>query len=216
MNGVNDSDGRHGDLPRFSDSLLILEIVDGSTRFPLRPVNENEFLIGSSPTCDLRLAPYQPEFHSYITSDETGCRLTAAQSVSPLVVNGALVEVHQLQAGDRVQIGAEIELVVHAGEKADDNEFVPHEPEEAEISIEQLIDGLQHDLNIISAYEDAEQTEPIESLLASAFDLSVWNTLSDSNAAEADAAGDRQFELRQPANDEEGRTDGQQDLDRAA
>lgn len=170
MSGTNDHGwGPKGQL-KFENSVLILEVVRGRTRFPLRPVTSDEYLIGSSPVCDLQLTPESPEFHSFITFDEEGSEVTVTQSTSPLFVNGVAVERCRIQPGDRIELGS-IELLVHAGEAA---EAIGIESSgEEELTIDQLLDAIELDLSIISELEDSQDLAEVDSLLAAAHEVAV-------------------------------------------
>lgn len=159
---------------RFEDSVVILEVVRGCTRYPLRAVTPEEFLIGSSPVCDLRLTDDAPEFHSFVSTDEMGCHIVVTQSELPLFVNGVAVDRWRLQAGDRLQIGP-VELLVHPGEMAEAVGL--RAPSRTPLSLEQLVDAIETDLSIVSEFEEDEELAEIDSLLAALHEVAVRESI---------------------------------------
>ncbi|MFM8582076.1 MAG: FHA domain-containing protein [Planctomycetaceae bacterium] len=89
---------------------LVLEITRGRTRFPLRPVAGERFLIGAAVTCDLRLGgPLMPALHSIIHTADGCSELDAISAVPALKINGVTVDHAYLNDGDRIEIG-DVEL----------------------------------------------------------------------------------------------------------
>lgn len=89
---------------------LVLEITRGRTRFPLRPVAGERFLIGAAVTCDLRLGgPLMPALHSIIHTADGCSELDAISAVPALKINGVTVDHAYLNNGDRIEIG-DVEL----------------------------------------------------------------------------------------------------------
>jgi len=92
----------------------LLRISRGRTRFPLRPVLTDRFLIGGSPSCDLCLAGADvPPLHSLIVGDGRSFRWEAMLSHPVVLHNGLAQESFPLQDGDRVEIaGVEITIAI--------------------------------------------------------------------------------------------------------
>lgn len=88
------------------DAVAYLRLADGDTRFPIRPVPEGDFLIGSGPDCDLRLGDGQlPPLHSILRVSEESATCVLMVRSPELVVNGEPVRKAELQDGDLVEIG---------------------------------------------------------------------------------------------------------------
>jgi len=101
---------------------LVLEITRGRTRFPLRPVAGERFLIGAAVTCDLRLGgPLMPALHSIIHTADGCSELDAISAVPALKINGKTVDHALLNDGDRIEIG-DVELTARLVAQA---EFAP-------------------------------------------------------------------------------------------
>jgi len=101
---------------------LVLEITRGRTRFPLRPVAAERFLIGAAVTCDLRLGgPLMPALHSIIHTADGCSELDAISAVPALKINGKTVDHALLNDGDRIEIG-DVELTARLVAQA---EFAP-------------------------------------------------------------------------------------------
>ena len=101
---------------------LVLEITRGRTRFPLRPVAGERFLIGAAVTCDLRLGgPLMPALHSIIHTADGCSELDAISAVPALKINGKMVDHALLNDGDRIEIG-DVELTARLVAQA---EFAP-------------------------------------------------------------------------------------------
>jgi len=133
-------------------------------------VTADEFLIGSSPVCDLQLTPDAPEFHSFITTDDEGCLITVTQSTAPLFVNGVVVERCRIRPGDHVELGP-IELLIHAGEAA---EAIGIEAaQDGDMSIDQLLEAIELDLAVISELDDDGDLAEVDSLLAAVHQVAV-------------------------------------------
>jgi hypothetical protein len=92
---------------------LELEICRGKTVYPTRPVCSRNFLLGSGPSCDLRLGGDDiPLAHTVlIVSDDDVFAQWLCES-PPLLVNGKAVHETVLCDGDRIGIGR-FEFIVH-------------------------------------------------------------------------------------------------------
>ena len=126
-----------------------LEITRGRTRFPLRPVQGTEFLIGSAADCDLQIAKSYPEFYALITPVDGCIRISPLAIDPPLEINDVCVDssvATRLANGDRLAIG-EIEMTVHVDELADSGLAV------SGLSAQQLVDLLDQEMQEVEAYE---------------------------------------------------------------
>jgi len=100
--------------PPHRQSVLLLEIVRGTTRHPVRPVLTERFLIGASPACDLRLGSGgMPALQSIIVREGDAYRWEAVAHTPTLCCNGEAVTSVILRNGDRMQVGG-IEIAVRS------------------------------------------------------------------------------------------------------
>lgn len=141
---------------------LLLEIERGRTRFPLRPVRSNRFLIGSGANCDLRLGGHMPLLHSILLVEGNEVTLEAVSPVPPLKVNGHEVETARLRDGDRIELGS-FEIVVRRPEfgiapqtaenpEADDSDdFAGADP--ASMSAAELVAAIEREEALVDEYE---------------------------------------------------------------
>ncbi|MBL8820192.1 MAG: hypothetical protein JNL58_29485 [Planctomyces sp.] len=88
------------------DAVAYLRIAEGDTRFPIRPVPEGDFLIGSGPDCDLRLGDgLLPPLHSILRVSDTSASCALMVRRPELIVNGDPVRKADLFDGDLLEIG---------------------------------------------------------------------------------------------------------------
>lgn len=88
------------------DAVAYLRFAEGDTRFPIRPVPEGDFLIGSGPDCDLRLGDgLLPPLHSILRVSATSASCALMVKRPELVVNGDPVRKADLFDGDLLEIG---------------------------------------------------------------------------------------------------------------
>jgi len=88
------------------DAVAYLRMADGECRFPIRPVHEGDFLIGSGMDCDLRLGDgILPPLHSVLRVTSKAAIWTRLVRLPALVVNGETVQQAELNDGDLVEIG---------------------------------------------------------------------------------------------------------------
>lgn len=88
------------------ESVACLQLADNGRRFPFRALGPGLFLIGSGPSCDLRLGETGvPSLHSMIRIDETGAQAVLLCDGPPLCVRGAQVPCADLTDGDSLEIG---------------------------------------------------------------------------------------------------------------
>lgn len=89
------------------DTVACLQLADNGRRIPFRALTPGLFLIGSGPSCDLRLGDSGvPSLHSMIRVDETGAQIALLSGGPPLVVRGIHVHCADLTDGDTLEIGA--------------------------------------------------------------------------------------------------------------
>ncbi len=88
------------------DTVACLQLADNGRRVPFRALTPGLFLIGSGPSCDLRLGESGvPALHSMIRVDETGAQIALLCAGPPLIVRGIQVSCADLADGDVLEIG---------------------------------------------------------------------------------------------------------------
>lgn len=88
------------------DSVACLQLADNGRRFPFRALTQGLFLIGSGPSCDLRLGETGvPSLHSMIRIDESGAQIALLCDGPPLIIRGSSVTCADLADSDSLQIG---------------------------------------------------------------------------------------------------------------
>ena len=88
------------------DTVACLQLADNGRRIPFRALTPGLFLIGSGPSCDLRLGESGvPSLHSMIRVDETGAQIALLCAGPPLFVRGVQVPCADLADGDILEIG---------------------------------------------------------------------------------------------------------------
>ncbi len=95
--------------PQFS-----LVIERGRSRYPLRPLNEERFLIGAGSNCHLQLGGSMPILHSIIVRQSDHLWIDALVQDPPLLVNGQQVREGELKRGDVIEIGTFVFSVARA------------------------------------------------------------------------------------------------------
>ncbi len=154
-----------------------LEVTRGRTRFPLRPVQGTEFLIGSATDCDLQISRTLPDFHALITPVDGCIRISALAAEPPLQINDVMVDATvstRLNDGDRIAIG-EIEMTIHIDKLAESGLGING------LSTEQLVDLLDQEMCEVETYE-TQMTQGAEALLEQV------HTAAETPAAETPAA----------------------------
>lgn len=93
---------------------LVLEVMRGKTQHPLRPILEQQFLIGSDPGCDLQLnIPGFPPLHSMIRIGQETAEFETLVPIPGVQVNARSATKNViLRDGDTLDFGA-IALRVH-------------------------------------------------------------------------------------------------------
>ncbi len=142
-----------------------LEIVKGRTRFPLRPMRTERYLIGQSDQCDLQLGGGgMPSLHSTIYFDGEELFIDAVASKPDLRINGEISQHAFIQPGDRIAVG-EIEFVVHVSTSP--SAVVPeatrpvansaHEVDPEELSAEALVDLIGEEMELVERFEGRQK-----------------------------------------------------------
>jgi hypothetical protein len=91
---------------RDSLPVVFLEIKQGRTAFPFRPVQGNRFLIGSASCCDLCLGSQSvPQLHSLLHIDRSEVVLESVADFPLLKINGKIERSRALCDGDVIEIG---------------------------------------------------------------------------------------------------------------
>lgn len=148
------------DGPRDAAPAVCLEILRGRTQFPIRPLHSAEFLIGSSPDCDLRIGGQVPEFHSLIRCDEDGLSIVAVAQHPPVLVRGEPVQHACLSDGDCVSIGGIEFCVRHRGTQplnAPQSSDSGAKTEFSHLSAAALVDRLEADLELIADSQSGQR-----------------------------------------------------------
>lgn len=99
---------------------LYLEICRGKTSYPRRPVCSPNFVIGSGPSCDLRLGGEEiPDAHAVLIATEDEVYLQWLGESPELLLNGEPTQEAVVSDGDQIGIGR-FEFIVHRvlGEQA--------------------------------------------------------------------------------------------------
>jgi diguanylate cyclase (GGDEF)-like protein len=104
-----------GDEPRGGDACLVF--VEGDALLGLQVPLAGEVELGRDPTCTVRLpAEDVSRRHARVSVDADGHVLVDLASTNGTWVNGRRVDVHRLQAGDRLRLGAFVARYVAAGD----------------------------------------------------------------------------------------------------
>ena len=167
---LNRQDARDSESgrPTSSDTHLVLEICRGRTQHPLRPVQSQRFLIGSSPRCDLRVGGAEiPPLHALIFVDGSDIWLEAMAPAPALRVNGRAETSVRIADGDRIGIGP-IELVAHvpaqpvaaappAGQLEVGSEEEADVPAASELSAKELVERIEAATDLVNEFEERQR-----------------------------------------------------------
>lgn len=136
-------------------------------------IREDNFLIGSSPACDLVIdQPGFPTVHSVVHLQETVAWIEAFEDGRPLVINGLDCRRRPLRQGDHLELGGvRCEVLVTADLEA----LSRHDREEQlqatfrdeimELSVAELCARIEHEQRAIRDFEQ-RQSRGLENLLA--------------------------------------------------
>ncbi|MFO0977002.1 MAG: hypothetical protein U0996_11430 [Planctomycetaceae bacterium] len=134
------------------DTVACLRLADDSRRFPFRPLAPGLFLIGSGPSCDLRLGESGiPAIHSVIDVSKDSAKIFRIARLPELVINGEAVESAALHGGDLIEVGVfraawQPVQEVFAVVSADDAE-----PSASTLAIEELLAKLEDDMALVES-----------------------------------------------------------------
>jgi len=89
-----------------ADAIACLKLADDGRRFPFRPLTHGLFLIGSGPSCDLRLGGSGiPSLHSRIEICGGSANISCIGEGPGLFINGQPAVSSRLADGDLIEIG---------------------------------------------------------------------------------------------------------------
>lgn len=89
-----------------ADAIACLKLADDGRRFPFRPLTSGLFLIGSGPSCDLRLGGGGiPSLHSRIEICGRSANISCIGDSPGLFINGQPAVSSRLAEGDLIEIG---------------------------------------------------------------------------------------------------------------
>jgi len=142
------------------DAVAFLKMADGECRFPIRPVREGDFLVGSGMDCDLRLGDgLLPPLHSVLRVTPTRAYWTRLVRQPDLIINGESVQQADLNDGDLVEIGpfrmlfrlasARAEESIQRLLQADSPSLVRSAL--ADMTAPQLVDALQNEISSLNS-----------------------------------------------------------------
>jgi Inner membrane component of T3SS, cytoplasmic domain len=187
-------DSRSGG-PTDSDRFPALEICRGRTEHPLRPIETERFLIGSSPRCDLQLGGAEmPALHSLIVLDGGEMWLEAVAPAPAIEVNGRAESSVQLAHGDRIRIGG-FEFLAHVPQRSAsvsaplDEEFGSEavaEEEVGELSAAELVERIEAATQLVNDFEERQRLG-LEAMLNNAAQLKRDTASTADDAANEDS-----------------------------
>lgn len=156
-------------LPADATGYFCLLSEDG--RHPIRVVSTGDFLIGSGPSCDLRLGTSDiPEIHTVVVTDGSTARLTARVATPPIYINGHQVTNVQLSDGDLIELGGAQLLFRFADEDAritlNEREFVDVTRKQT-LSAAQLVEQIERELNVAEELQHTPE-QGVRELMAAA------------------------------------------------
>ncbi len=149
---------------------LSFEIARGSTRYPVRPIRTDRFLIGSGRFCDLRLGGEGiPVIHSVIRHDGEEAWIDVLVPSPPLVVNGEIEHSATISDGDQIRIGCfefyvqkpTIQSDAKQQRQTEDGQDIANilknelveQPKPQELSAAELVEKLEQEHELVDRYE---------------------------------------------------------------
>jgi Inner membrane component of T3SS, cytoplasmic domain len=179
------------------NTVLLLRISRGQTRFPNRPVLTERYLIGAAPSCDLCLTGADvPPLHSVIVKEGRTYRWEAMMSRPAVRHNGRVCESFMLADGDRVSVG-EVEFAVFIGKFTEIASELGVDPAAATVNAPvheppglndldntpatELVDRLERDLDWIEQFDRRRQLGA--DALLHAVRRRIAQPVADANAA---------------------------------
>lgn len=141
----------------------MLRILRGKSQYPLRAIDQSQFLIGAGSNCQIQLSAGEiPMIFAVLRLDDEGCCLVEAMHSEPaMIVNGTRQRSVSLRHGDRVAIGSyEFEFLSPAGNEGQNSlkldAFVAAQPN---IPYPLIIPQVPADLSALSAEELVDRIE---------------------------------------------------------
>lgn len=133
-----------------NDTIGYFRIAAADGRQPVEPVAVGQFLIGSGPSCQIRLGSSNiPEVHTMLAVEPDQVSLSAKASEPTVFVNGCAVRECKLQDGDLLEIGDHTMLFRRVGAEEritlDETEFT----EASGISAEEIVDRLDDQMHLV-------------------------------------------------------------------
>lgn len=152
---MNSSDFRHQPSPDSAPATFQLIIERGVSRFPVRPILGDRYLIGAGSNCHLQLGGDIPLLHSIIIPEEDHLWIDAVSPIPQLIVNGRQLREGPLKQGDVIVIGDFVFCV--AQKRSVPQPVTPIsvvlQPDAASMSAAELVDLLEQDLENLEDFE---------------------------------------------------------------
>ena len=133
-----------------NDTVGYFRIATVSGRQPIEPIALGQFLIGSGPSCQLRLGSSGiPEVHTMLAVEQDCIQLSAKAAEPVVYVNGSEVRECELQDGDLVEIADHKMLFRRVGAEEritlDETTF----GSVADKTAEELVDKLEEQIHLV-------------------------------------------------------------------
>ena len=197
---------------RDSLPVVFLEIKQGRTAFPFRPVQGNRFLIGSAGCCDLCLGSQSvPQLHSLLHIDKSEVVLESVADFPLLKINGEIERSKSLCDGDMIEIGR-FQLVARISSSFSASPLEQKSPERLE-NVHTILEPVDEETRIENEVEMESPSDDELSIHhevsdeATEDELSITASLVDENAEistaelvdliESEQKSVKQFEQRQ-------------------
>ena len=174
------------------DTVACLRLADDSRRFPFRPLAPGLFLIGSGPSCDLRLGEAGiPAIHSVIDVSKEAAKIFRIARQPELVINGEAVDSAKLHGGDLIEVG-----VFRAAWQPVQESFTvvsadDIEPSFSSLAVEELLAKLEDDMALVESIP-ADRSKLRELLEAAQKAVEAQNFASRKHVLEYDDVMNKQ------------------------
>lgn len=181
------------------EAAAILWLPPHATRFPVRALRTGQTLIGSGSECSLRLGDGSvPLQHSILRVSDSGARIETLCDQYSVLINGTAVRRADLRDGDLLEFGATrmVFRTLQPGLEASgpssgmqDLQQLISSAEPAggtlptDLSAEELVDALEHELSLIAQFDRSELTGVAELLQTAA-------EMSDTQGSRADSGSE--------------------------
>lgn len=134
------------------DTVACLRLADDSRRFPFRPLAPGLFLIGSGPSCDLRLGEAGiPAIHSVIDVSKDSARVFRIARQPDLVINGEPLDSATLHSGDLIEVGEFRAAWQPLQESLSIVSADDVEPSATTLAVEDLLARLEEDMALVES-----------------------------------------------------------------